>query len=373
MPPKDTIGYAVVGLGWISQAAALPAFANATRNSRLTALVSGDADKRRGLADRYDLPESATFDYDDYDACLDREDVDAVYIAVPNHLHREYTVRAAEKGVHVLCEKPMAPSPEDCRAMIDACRGSDVRLMIAYRLHLDPAHMRAVELASSGAIGEPRAFNATFTEQVGEGNSRLVSVEKGGGPVFDVGIYCINAARYLFRAEPERVWATRITRKGDRRFEESEEMATCVLTFPAERHAAFTCSFGAAPVSAFRLAGTEGDLRMEDNAFHFQGDRELRLSGKNDAREAFPASDQFGPQLAYFSDCILEERDPEPDGEEGWIDVMLIRALYESMESGRQVEIAEAMARDRRPGPELARRLPAVEEPEMIEVEAPGD
>ncbi|HUG40572.1 MAG TPA: Gfo/Idh/MocA family oxidoreductase [Longimicrobiales bacterium] len=344
MTPNAAVGYAVVGLGWISQAAVLPAFANARRSSRLAALVSGDADKRRGLARRYDLPGDATFDYDDYDACLDRDDVDAVYIALPNHLHREYTVRAAEKGVHVLCEKPMAPAVDDCRAMIDACRDNGVKLMIAYRLHLDPGHLRAVELATTGAIGDPRAFTATFTEQVDADNSRLVSVDEGGGPVFDLGVYCINAARYLFRAEPERVWATRVSRRGDPRFGESEEMATCVLAFPGERHASFTCSFGAAPVSAFRLVGTEGDLRMEENAFDFRGDRELRVAGKAELREGFGASDQFGPQLAYFSDCILEDRDPEPDGEEGRIDVMLVRALYESMESGRPVEVEDADA-----------------------------
>lgn len=373
MPARSSIGYAVAGLGWISQAAMLPAFANARRNARLTALVSGDETKRRALADRYDLPASATFDYDAYEHCLARDDVDAVYIAVPNHLHRDYTVRAAEAGVHVLCEKPMAPSVEDCRAMIDACRSNDVRLMIAYRLHLDPAHLRAVELATSGAIGEPRAFTATFTQQVEEGDIRLAPVEKGGGPVFDIGIYCINAARYLFRAEPERVWATRSSRPGDPRFGDPEEMATCVLEFPGGRHATLTCSLGAAGVSEFRLVGTEGELGMEANAFNFVGDRELRVAGREAFREQFSTTDQFGPQLAYFSDCILAEREPEPDGDEGRIDVMLIRALYESMETGRTIEVDPGERRERRPVPEQAIRFPAVEEPEIIGAGAPGE
>lgn len=371
---SDTIGYAVVGLGWISQAAALPAFANARRNARLTALVSGDERKRRGLARRYELPDSATFSYEDYDACLARDDVDAVYVAVPNHLHREYTVRAAEKGVHVLCEKPMAPTPEDCRAMIEACEANGVKLMIAYRLHLDPAHLRAVEVVRAGEIGEPRAFTATFTQHVAADDIRLEPVERGGGPLYDIGVYCLNAARYLFRAEPGRVQAMAASAPADERFGDPEEMASCLLEFPGGRHGAFTCSLGAAPVSAFRLVGTEGDLRMDINAFNFTGDRELVVvAGGEERREAFPTADQFGPQLAYFADCILHDRDPEPDGEEGWVDVMLLRALYESMEAGRPVEVPAEVRRGRRPEPEQALGFPAVEAPEMIDADAPGE
>ena len=370
MPAEEPIGYAVVGLGWISQVAMLPAFANASDSARLTALVSGSEDKRRGLARRYGLEDSATFHYDDYEACLERPDVQAVYIAVPNHLHREYTVRAAEKGVHVLCEKPMAPSVEDCRAMIDACARNGVKLMIAYRLHLDPLHLRAVELARSGRLGDLRVFDATFTQQVKPDDIRLVPPEKGGGALFDIGIYCLNAARYLFGAEPERVWATAASAP-DPRFEEVEEAVSCVLTFPGNRLASFTCSFGAAAVAALRLVGTETDLSIPGNAFEFQGDRELVMGGGGESRKPFPQSDQFGPQLAYFSDCIRTDRRPEPDGEEGLVDVSIIRTLYESLASGTAMDIE--VTRDRRPDPEAAIRFPAIEEPEMIGMDGPGE
>ena len=364
MPEQGTVGYAVVGLGWISQVAMLPAFTNASRNSRLVALVSGDADKRRTLARRYDLPDDATYDYEDYDACLSREDVDAVYIAVPNHLHEEYTVRAAKQGVHVLCEKPMAVTPDECRSMTDACREHDVRLMIAYRLHFDPANLDVVRRVQEGGIGGTRIFNATFTQQVDPGDIRLMPPEKGGGPLYDIGIYCINATRYLFRAEPEAVWATRASRPQER-FDETAEMMTCSLRFPGERLAAFTCSFGAHGVSTFHLVGDDGEIRMS-NAFNFQGERNLRAESSQGVEErSFPDPDQFGPQLLYFSDCVLEGRDPEPDGEEGRVDVEIIRALYESLASGREVSLD--VHRDRRPDPDQAIECPALDEPEMVD------
>lgn len=372
-PQKSSrsVGYAVVGLGWISQAAMLPAFANARRNSHLAALVSGDEAKRRGLAERYHLDvERDTYHYDDFEVCLEREDVDAVYIAVPNHLHREYTRRAAAGGVHVLCEKPMAVTPEECRSMIEACDDAGVKLMIAYRLHFDPANLAAVERVQDGSIGRPRLLSCTFTQQVADGDIRLMPPDRGGGPLYDIGVYCINAARYLFRAEPEAVWATRASRP-QARFEEASEMMSCVLRFPGERLTTFTCSFGAHAVSVFHLAGDDGELRM-DNAFTFRGERRLeQVGGRNgDDTLTIPEYDQFAPQLVYFSDCVLNDRDPEPDGEEGLVDVRIIRTLYDALEDGGMVELD--VSRERRPTPDMAASYPALEEPDMIHAAEPS-
>ncbi len=366
----DTIGYAVVGLGWISQVAMLPAFPHAGHNSRLAALVSGDPEKRTRLADRYGLESSDTYDYDRFEACLGRDDVDAIYIAVPNHLHREYTERAAAAGVHVLCEKPMAPTDEDCEAMIDAAQAGGIRLMIAYRLHLDPTHLELIERVEAGAIGRTRLFTSTFTQQVAEDDIRLVPPEEGGGPVYDIGVYCINAARYLFRAEPEAVWATRASRPRDR-FDDTSEMVSCVLRFPGERLAAFTCSFGAHAVDVFHLVGDEGELRL-DGAYGFRGERRLRQVGGagGGGPEVAPEHDQFGPQLSYFSDCILDDREPEPNGEEGRIDVRIMEALYAALESGEIVEVD--VTRGRRPTPDMAVAYPPVEEPELVGTDEPG-
>ena len=155
------VRYAVVGLGHIAQIAVLPAFAHARRNSVLTALVSDDSTKLRTVARRYGV--RRTYSYDEYDECL--QDVDAVYIALPNSMHAEYTIRAARAGVHVLCEKPMAVTAEECRQMIDACREADVKLMIAYRLHFEELNLHAVELVRRGRIGDAEVLQFVVLDE----------------------------------------------------------------------------------------------------------------------------------------------------------------------------------------------------------------
>jgi predicted dehydrogenase len=189
------IRYAVVGLGHIAQVAVLPAFQHARRNSELVALVSDDPAKLKRLSERYNVGQ--TFSYREYDECLKSGAIDAVYIALPNHLHAEYIIRAAKAGIHVLCEKPMAVTERECRAMIRAAQRHRIKLMIAYRLHFEEANMKAVEIVRSGKLGQPRIFNSVFSMQVRPRNIRT-DKEMGGGTLYDIGIYCINAARYLF-------------------------------------------------------------------------------------------------------------------------------------------------------------------------------
>src|SRR3954463_8285613 len=162
------VRYAIVGLGHIAQVAVLPAFAHARRNSRLAALVSDDRTKLAALSKKYGV--ERTFRYGDYDACL--AEVDAVYIALPNSMHAEYTIRAARAGVHVLCEKPMAVTVDECRRMIAACRKSDVKLMIAYRLHFESLNLAAIEVARRGDIGDLKYFNSSFSMTVRRGDIR---------------------------------------------------------------------------------------------------------------------------------------------------------------------------------------------------------
>jgi glucose-fructose oxidoreductase len=289
------VRYAVVGLGHIAQAAVLPAFAHAARNSELAALVSDDATKLRKLGRRYGVP--ARYSYDRYEECLE-SGIDAVYIALPNHLHREYTERAAGRGVHVLCEKPMAVTARDAEAMIRACRRGRVKLMIAYRLHFEAANLAAVEAVRSRGIGEARIFNSTFTMQVEAGNIR-VRPETGGGTLYDIGIYCINAARYLFRDEPREVFAYSAN-NGERRFRGVDEMTSAVLRFPGERLAAFTSSFGAADVSRYQVVGTRGDVQLDPAYEYAEGLKvTVTVEGKKRTRQ-FAKSDQFAPELLHF-------------------------------------------------------------------------
>src|SRR4051794_8320796 len=200
---KGKVRYAVVGLGHISQVAVLPAFETA-KNSELVAVVSSDAQKRDEVSKKYGLEHA--YSYEDYAQALSV--VDAVYITVPNHLHREFSVRASQAGKHVLCEKPMAVTEEECAAMIQATEDNNVKLMIAYRLHFERGNLEAIQIANDGKLGKVRAFTSEFGQQVVENNIRLTEpVEKGGGPVYDMGVYCINAARYLFQAEPSELFA----------------------------------------------------------------------------------------------------------------------------------------------------------------------
>ena len=361
--PRKLLRYAVVGLGHIAQVAVLPAFGNARRNSRLAALVSGDPVKLRSLGRKYGAEQ--LYSYEQYDECLKSGAVDAVYIALPNHLHCEYAERAARAGVHVLCEKPMAMDEDECERMARAAREARVRLMVAYRLHFERANLEAMEVARSGRIGEPRLFTSTFCTPVVPGNIR-VRRETGGGVLWDIGIYCINAARSLFRDEPLEV---RAATAGV--LDEVEESVSAVLRFPNDRVASFACSFGAAKVSEYRLAGTKGDLALEP-AYDYARPLKHRLTLDGEMRERrFAKRDQFAPELLYFSDCVLQNRDPEPSAEEGLADVRIIRALYRSAHAGRPVELAPFHRRER-PSLEQEIRRPPIEKPEVVHAQAPS-
>ena len=354
---QQKIRYAVVGLGWFAQSAALPAFAHA-ENSELVALVSDDPTKLAEIAQKYEGVQR-TFSYEEYDDLLSSGLIDAVYIALPNHLHCDYTVRAARAGVHILCEKPMAVTVEECEAMIKAAENYNVKLMIAYRLHLEEANLQAVELVQSQQMGEPRIFNSLFTQQTVEGNIRLEK-EKGGGTLDDIGIYCINAARYLFQAEPIEVFAT-VGNNGEERFQEVAEMTTAILRFPDDRLASFTCSFGAAKVSTYQVIGTKGDLRVEP-AYGSQGEIKHILTIEGEKQEqTFEPHDQLAAEFVYFSDCVLQDKEPEPSGTEGLIDVQIIRALYQSIETGAFVQI-DTPKRHQRPMPEQTIERPPTQE-----------
>ena len=365
---RSKIRYAVVGLGHIAQVAVLPAFTHAD-NSELAALVTGDADVREKLSHKYKVP---TVPYEDFEEVLEEQQVDAVFIALPNTLHREYTERAASMGVHVLCEKPMATTEEDCLAMIRACDEAHVKLMIAYRLHFTDAHVSAIELIKKGDLGEPRYFNSLFAMQVAEDNIRIQQ-ETGGGPLFDIGIYCLNASRYLFQSEPLQVLASTAS-SDDARFDEVEEMASVVLCFPDDRLATFTCSFGSADMDQFDLVGTKATLHMEP-AYTYSDEIKWAVKRSDSADEkpqekTFPAGDQFAAELIYFSKCILEDKTPEPSGEEGLADVRIITAIHESASTGALVAI-EPIRKVERPDKSQQIKRPPAKKPQLVEAASP--
>jgi predicted dehydrogenase len=365
--PTGPIRYAVVGLGHIAQVAVLPAFQHASRNSKLVALFSDDPVKCRELSRKYRI--STIGSYKDYDSCLRSGEIDAVYIAEPNSLHCDFTIRAARAGVHVLCEKPLAVTEQECRKMIDFCRHAGVKLMTAYRLHFERANLEAVKIAQSGKIGELRYFNSIFSMQAQAPNIRLQK-KMGGGPAYDLGVYCINAARYLFREEPTEVLA--MTASGsDKRFREVEEMTGAVLRFPGERLATFICSFGAADAGTYEIVGTEGLLRL-NNAYEYVMPIEMQVivEGKEQSRE-FSRRDQFAPELIYFSDCILKDKEPEPSGVEGLADVRIVQAIHRSAQTSKPVKLPPLKKRSR-PSLNLEIKRPPVRKPDVIRSKSPS-
>lgn len=359
------VQYAVVGLGYIAQIAVLPAFQNAS-NSQLAALVSGNQSKLDELGNKYKITHK--YKYNEYDDLLKSGLIDAVYIALPNDMHCDYAIRAAEAGVHVLCEKPMALTENECRRMIGAAEQNDVRLMIAYRLHYEEATLEAIEIVQSGQIGEPRLFESVFSMQVKDNNIR-VQHQHGGGTLYDIGIYCINAARNLFRDEPTEVFAFTAS-CSDPRFKEVDEMTTGVMRFPNDKIAVFTSSFGATDISEYRVVGTKGDLKMEP-AYDWTEKLKYHLTvDKKTRSKTFEQVDQFGPEIINFSDCIINRTQPEPSGYEGLADIRAIEAFYQSAATGRPVSL-EPVHKQLRPSKEQEIHCPPVDERELILSEPP--
>ncbi len=363
---RHRVRYAVVGLGHIAQVAILPAFKNAP-NSELFALVSSNSKKLEKLGKKYSLEHLYT--YQDYSRAL--SNVDAVYLALPNHMHREYAVRAAAAGVHVLCEKPMAVSSEECLAMIEAANQNHAKLMVAYRLHFEAANLEAIRLARSGKLGDLRIFTSEFAQQVADGNVRVTEpVSRGGGPVYDMGVYCINAARYLFGAEPVEVLSASASKR-EERFHRVEEMTSVTMRFPHDRLATFTCSFGAVDIGCYALIGTKGLLRA-DPAYEYAIALKQELTiGEKTTRKTFPKRDQFAAQLVYFSDCVLKDKEPEPSGLEGLADVRIVEAIYESARMKKAVPIPELPAK-RRPTLNQEIHRPAHGKPRIVQAKPPS-
>lgn len=350
----EQVRYAVVGAGWISQIAFLPAVAQ-VRQAEVATIVSGNRDAAGRLAGIHGIPE--VLDYGDYDALLASDRIDAVYIALPNSLHADFAIRALKAGKHALVEKPLAPTLAECEAMIAAAQASGAFLMTAYRLHHDPGTCEVLARIREGVIGDPRVFSSVFAFQSDAGNHRL-KARHWGGPLQDIGVYCLNAARHVFGAEPVEVAAMGSHGDDDPRFTEVEESVAVTLRFPKGRLAQFVASFGADARDSYMVLGTKGTIEV-DPGFRFETDVMFRqyADGTKTGSGVGQDCDHFAAQLAYFSDCILCGSPPEDDGAEGMADVAIMRAIEAAMASGRSQEIA-LPARPSHPGPGTARHLP---------------
>jgi glucose-fructose oxidoreductase len=282
-------------------------------------------------------------------------------------MHAEYTIRAARAGVHVLCEKPMAVTTDECERMIEACASGGVKLMIAYRLHFEEINLNAIDIVRRRRLGDPKYFNSSFSMTVRRGDIRTKR-SLGGGTLYDIGVYCINAARGLFRGEPKEVVALSVN-SGAAKLNEIDETTGAVLRFDGERLATFVTSFNADDVAAYRIVGTKGQLHVNPAYEYAEGlAYELTVNGKTERRR-IGKRDQFAPELLYFSDCILKNREPEPSGEEGLQDVRIVQALYESAETGKVVQVPPFERRTRPSGKQRITR-PGIRKPDLVKVES---
>lgn len=347
------IRYAVVGAGWISQEAFLPGVAQ-SGNSTIAAIVTGDLEKGAKLAAFHGIPQVVS--YADYDALLASDAVDAVYIALPNSMHADYAIRAAQAGKHIMVEKPLAVSEAEGEAMIAAADAAGVFLMTAYRLHNEPGTLAVLDHIRQGDIGQPLIFQSLFSFQMAAGNHRLEAAH-WGGPLQDVGVYCVNAARHIFGEEPIEATASLNQPEGDPRFGEIEASIAATLRFPSGGLVQFVCSFGAAAVDNYRVVGAAGDIEL-DPGFKFDCAMKMRLRRDGVTQETtFPQTDHFGAQVAYFSDCISAGTPPEADGAEGLADMRALLAIEAAAKTGQPQRI-QSPPRPRHPTPDMLRLSP---------------
>jgi predicted dehydrogenase len=337
--PAKKLGWAVVGLGSLSRGQLLPALTRTTR-SRLAAIVTGSPDKDRAVVQQYKLDPSHCYSYETFERMKDDPDVDVVYIVLPNSIHAEYTLRAAKIGKHVFCEKPMAISLAECRQMIDACAAAKRRLSIAYRMLYEPNLIELRRLCRDGAIGKIKSITSVFGFNIGVfGGWRLNKKMSGGGPLMDIGIYCINAARFVTGEEPVEVTAKVQAAPDDPRFKEVEAAMDFTLRFPGGAVATCRTAYNANLGTSLRVVGERGWINLTP-AFMYGGNL-MSWSRDGGAVEFItrPYVNGFAAEMDDFSQCIAEDKPSRTPGEEGLRDMVVIDALYRAAAESKPLRL----------------------------------
>lgn len=338
--PSRKMGYAIVGLGTYGLDIIIPQFVNC-EHSRLAAVVSGDPAKARRTAEAHGLPPSAIYSYETFHSIRDNPDVDIVYVCLPNSMHAEYVIRAAAAGKHVMCEKPMAISVAECEAMMAACRKADRKLMIGYRSHFEATNLEAIRRARAGEIGSLRYFRSEHGFiQSDPSKWRLKRALSGGGSLMDIGIYALQAARYMTGEEPVAVYARESTDHTDPRFREVEDRIEFELEFPSGVLAS-CMSFYSANRNQVLLMGDKGRIEMEP-ATGYRGQRLWVGPGETPPEitpPPGPGKTQWAGQLDHLVDCIRTGREPIVGGPEGLRDMRIVEAIYRSAREGRRIEL----------------------------------
>jgi predicted dehydrogenase len=337
-PPGKKLGWAIVGLGSLAINQILPAFAKCEK-SKVVALVSGHPDKANKLAIRYGVNPKSIYNYQNYDTLKDNPEVDVIYIVLPNSMHAEYTIRGAQAGKHVLSEKPMAVRPSECQQMIDAAKKADRKLMVAYRCRYEPFNMEMIRMARSKEFGPIKVIIADHGFSIGDPTQwRLKRELSGGGCLMDIGIYSLQAARYITGEEPTEVTAQTFTTPTDPRFKEVEETINFQLRFPSGVLSNCTSSYGYNNQNHYRVVCSDGWFELEP-ATSYTG-LQMRIHRKNTLEEPqLPIRDHFAAEMDHMSDCVMNNKEPLTPGEEGLRDLKIMTAIYEAAKSNKTIRL----------------------------------
>jgi predicted dehydrogenase len=336
--PGKKLGWALVGLGNLSINQIMPAFAK-SQQSRLVGFVSGRPEKARHLAQIYGVDPKNIYTYDTYDTIANNPDIDVIYVVLPNSMHPEYTIRALKAGKHVLCEKPMANTPQECEQMIAAAKAASRKLMVGYRVRYEPFNQAMIKMAQDTTeMGPTRMILADAGFNIGDPTQwRLRKAMAGGGSLMDIGIYSLNAARYLSGEEPIEVNAMTHTTPNDPRFTEVEENINFQLRFPSCILANCTSSYGV-NLGRFRVFKPLGSFEL-DPASSYTGLRMRVFRGGSVEERTMPQRDHFALEMDHFSASIINNTDPLTPGEEGLKDLRVMMAIYEAARSGKTVKL----------------------------------
>ncbi len=366
---EKKIRYAIVGVGDIAQEDMMPGVEH-TGNSELTALITADPKKAQELGKKYNV--EATFTYEQFPQAIASGTFDAIYLATPNWRHAEFIVPALHAGIHVLCEKPLEVSTAKCEEILKAEKTAPGKLMVAYRLHFEPGTLSTIDAVRSGKLGQVHTFASTFAQPLDASNHRAHSGDLAG-PVLDMGPYPVNAARYIFGDEPTDVVSAFGIRHPETGFDQDfDDTVAVTLKFPGNKFAQFSVGYYGGPVNSFIAVGTQGSVMM-DPAYMFGKPTEQTLAiGDKKSKETFKNTDHFGGEMKYFSDCILNNTVPEPDGEEGFADVRVLEGVLEALKTGQSVQL-KPFRRTKRIDTEAQKiELRAVATPDLVDASNPA-
>ncbi|UOQ65182.1 Gfo/Idh/MocA family oxidoreductase [Hymenobacter volaticus] len=355
MPPDKRVGYALVGLGHLTLEEILPAFGEC-KKSKPVALVSGSPEKLKKVAQQYGIKPESCYSYDNYDKLKDNPEVQVIYIVLPNSMHAEYTVRGAQAGKHILCEKPMASSSAECQLMIDACKKANKKLMVAYRIQYEPYNRLVRDMIRDSKFGKTKYIQTQNSQSSANPNHwRHKKDLAGGGSLPDIGLYCLNTSRFLLGTEPTEVFAYSYSTPGNPLFKEVEEHMSWQMRFPDGIIVDSITHYNTHDSRFYRVNSERGWLHL-DNAYAYTGQRLQTSHAEGPAKMqnqiTIESKNQFATEMDHFSECVMNDKPPHTPGEEGLQDHRIMEAIYQSAREGKPVKLTPVQGTDVFRGPE---------------------